>query len=180
MPTPLDFAKALLHFGGFPTSTNNLKAIVAWEAGEGGHYHNGAEFNPLNTTMPMPGASAFSSSVPIGIYTSWKQGLDATLKTLKLSAYQSVRDSLKRSAPPGETLAAIDSTPWGTHDFGSDYASYAEQAWTNYANASDPVGGSLPKYLAISGGVLVAGLCAAAAGAYLFRKNIPYLAKLKF
>ena len=50
--TPFTWARALLTQLGMPTTTDNVAAITAWEMAEGGHWHNGAHFNPLNTTRP--------------------------------------------------------------------------------------------------------------------------------
>jgi hypothetical protein len=30
----------------------NVKAMVGWQRAEGGHWHNDARYNPLNTTQP--------------------------------------------------------------------------------------------------------------------------------
>jgi hypothetical protein len=54
--TPDSFAVAVLNRLNAPTTRANMKAMRAWIAQEGGHWHNQARYNPLNTTQPEPGA----------------------------------------------------------------------------------------------------------------------------
>ena len=109
--TQLTWAKALLVAMRFPVTADNIAAITAWEMAEGGHWYNTAYYNPLNTTQSMPGATVFNS-VGVKAYTSWKQGLEATMITLKNGYYGGILDALsaattrrpspRRSAPrPG-------------------------------------------------------------------------------
>ena len=74
----LTWAQALLVAMRFPVTADNIAAITAWEMAEGGHWYNTAYYNPLNTTQSMPGATVFNS-VGVKAYTSWKQGLEATI-----------------------------------------------------------------------------------------------------
>lgn len=115
--TPLRFAHALLRTLGAPESENNLRSVLGWIAQEGGHYYNSALFNPLNTTMPMPGGRSWSGSIPIKIYSSWQEGLDATVKTLQNGLYNAILIAFAQSRAPDDTLAIIDKTPWGTHNY---------------------------------------------------------------
>jgi hypothetical protein len=124
--TPKDFAKALLNGINAPITDNNMQAIIAWEALEGGHYSNDARYNPLNTTWKMPGSKNFNNlgnGVGVQSYVSWDQGLDATLKTIKMGLYSNIREKLMISAPADDTLSEIDKTPWGTHNMGKHRAS---------------------------------------------------------
>ena len=54
--TPEDFARVFLGAIGAPVTANNLTTVVGWEASEGGHWLNHAWYNPLNTTLVMPGS----------------------------------------------------------------------------------------------------------------------------
>ena len=81
--TPAVFAQDLLGMMGIPASGQAVQDMVAWEAQEGGNWHNLARYNPLNTTYPMPGAGNTGSQGNIKVYTSWDQGLEATAKTLQ-------------------------------------------------------------------------------------------------
>lgn len=137
--TPNDFARAMLSAGGYPLTNNNMLALVTWMKLEGGHYHNGAKYNPLNTSQKMDGSYNPGFTAGVQAYTSWKQGLDATMKTLNYGAYKTIRASLAASAPAHDTLVTIDKTIWGTHNYhGEDPSVYA---W--YGKIPDPVGGSL-------------------------------------
>ncbi len=137
--TPKDFAKAVLLTLGYPVTENNLSALVVWMNLEGGHYANGAKFNPLNTTQGMPGSySPKGFKVNIQSYLNWQQGLDATIKTLKYSDYQSIRQALQQSLDPDTTLRIINKTPWGTHNYTGNW-----QAALSYGSKADPVGGEL-------------------------------------
>lgn len=137
--TPNDFARAMLVTGGYPVANNNMLALVSWMALEGGHYHNGARYNPLNTTQKMPGSVNPGFSAGVQAYTDWKQGLDATIKTLNYGAYANIRKALSANAPAHQTLDIIGQTPWGTKNYsGVDPAVYA-----SYGSTPDPVGGSL-------------------------------------
>ena len=112
MTTPIDFARALLARLGKPVSENNIAALVAAQCIEGGYMHNGAMFNPLNTTLPWPGAR---SVTPVGVraYASWADGLEATAKTLENGLYQPILDALENDCDPDHTLRAMALSPWG-------------------------------------------------------------------
>jgi hypothetical protein len=73
-----------------------MRFLAAWAECEGGH----AEFNPLNTTMRLPGSSNYNS-VGVQNYRDAAQGLAATLLTLRLDYYSDIRSALKsRSLTP--------------------------------------------------------------------------------
>ena len=112
MTTPIDFARALLARLGKPVSENNIAALVAAQCIEGGYMHNGAMFNPLNTTLPWPGAR---SVTPVGVraYASWADGLEATAKTLENDLYQPILNALENDCDPDHTLRAMALSPWG-------------------------------------------------------------------
>jgi len=114
--TQVTWAKALLVALRMPVTADNVAAIVAWEMAEGGHWYNGASYNPLNTTMPMPGATAMNS-VGVKAYTSWAQGLEATVRTLRNGLYEGVLAALRRGDDASAVAAAVGASPWGTGDF---------------------------------------------------------------
>jgi hypothetical protein len=114
--TPNDFAHALLHRLGLPESGNNVAALVAFQAIEGGHMHNSAAYNPLNTTWKMSSSQTgkgLSKSIGVQAYASWDEGIEATAKTLTNGLYKDILAALARSAPPDETLKIIAKSPWG-------------------------------------------------------------------
>ena len=114
--TQLTWAKALLVAMRLPVTADNVAAITAWEMAEGGHWYNTAYYNPLNTTQSMPGATVFNS-VGVKAYTSWKQGLEATVKTLKNGYYGGIIDALGRGNDSTAVAAAVGASPWGTGNF---------------------------------------------------------------
>lgn len=116
---PAQFAVALLRQGQWPVSGNNVCALMAWEAAEGGHFVNGASrFNPMNTTQSMPGDSIFNS-VGVRNYPDWQTGLDATVQTLALGFYDAIRAALTSGEDASSVLSAISASPWGTKFEGS-------------------------------------------------------------
>jgi peptidoglycan hydrolase CwlO-like protein len=114
--TQLTWAKALLVAMRLPVTADNVAAVTAWEMAEGGHWYNTAYYNPLNTTQSMPGATVFNS-VGVKAYTSWKQGLEATVKTLKNGYYGGIIDALRRGNDASGVAAAVGASPWGTGNF---------------------------------------------------------------
>ena len=110
------WARALLVAMRFPVTADNVAAVTAWEMAEGGHWYNTAYFNPLNTTQSMPGATVFNS-VGVKAYTSWRQGLEATMITLKNGYYGAILDALRRGNDATAVAAAVGASPWGTGNF---------------------------------------------------------------
>ncbi len=115
--TQLTWARALLVAMRLPVTADNVAAITAWEMAEGGHWYNTAYYNPLNTTQSMPGATVFNS-VGVKAYTSWKQGLEATVTTLKNGYYGGIIEALRRGDDSTAVAAAVGASPWGTGNFG--------------------------------------------------------------
>jgi len=113
--TATSFAQSALGALGAPTTGSSLKAFEAWEAQEGGNWHNSAKYNPLNTTLNMPGAGNTGSQGNIKVYKDWQQGLEATVKTLQGSSYKTIVADLKKGASVSEIESAINASPWGTH-----------------------------------------------------------------
>lgn len=105
-----DFLKAL----GKPMTAENKVGIVAWEYMEGGHFHNSAKFNPLNTTQPMPGAGNTGSQGNIKVYTDYAQGLEATVKTINNGRYGVILAALDAGTSAEAIADAIGQTAWGT------------------------------------------------------------------
>ena len=114
--TPRDFAVALLNAIGAPVTSQNLEAIVSWETAEGGGFGNRAMFNPLNTTLPMPGSHPINA-VGVQAYTSSSQGLTATVSTLRGGAYRGIVAALKAGNSAQAVEQAVAASPWGTGSF---------------------------------------------------------------
>jgi hypothetical protein len=104
-----NFAQDLLKGLGMPTTPANINAINAWHQAEGGN----AAFNPLNTTQGAPGASNYNG-VGVKNYTSYAQGLQATIQTLNNGHYGSILNALKAGTNALAVASAVGGSPWGT------------------------------------------------------------------
>ena len=114
--TQVTWAQALVKSLGAPMTADNVAAIVAWEMAEGGHWYNTAYYNPLNTTQSMPGATVFNS-VGVKAYTSWAQGLRATVITLNNGLYGGILAALRSGHDANAVADAVAASPWGTGSF---------------------------------------------------------------
>jgi hypothetical protein len=111
---PQDFAVALLRALGDPVSLSNTEAIVAWCSREGGGWNNVAHFNPLNTSMRMPGSHSINGD-GVQSYISWSQGIVATVATLNSGAYRGILAALSAGSSIGAVEGAVEASSWGTH-----------------------------------------------------------------
>ena len=114
--TPLSWAKAIVQKLGMPVTGPNVAAVTAWEMAEGGHWHNSAHYNPLNTTQSMPGATSMNS-VGVKAYSSWAQGFAATLKTMHNGYYEGILAALRQGDDAQAVADAVATSPWGTNSF---------------------------------------------------------------
>lgn len=109
--TYAQWAKIFLQYFRLPACKNDLIVLVAWEANEGSR----AMWNPLDTTLGMPGSTDFNS-VGVQNYQSLTQGLEATALTLNRGAiiyrYGAIVDDLRACAPPIETAQAVAASNW--------------------------------------------------------------------
>lgn len=114
---PTDFANALLGALGEPDTKTNVQNIVGWEISEGGNWHNTASFNPLDTSQPEPGSHVMSGGNVSGVqaYTSWQQGLDATVQTLEAGdyGYPGILNALSNSESWTKFTQAVSASSWG-------------------------------------------------------------------
>jgi len=83
--TQEDFAKAVITgLGGTPTA-QAIQDLVYWEGKEGGNWSNTAKYNPLNTSYQSSGSTNYNTGKAgsgVQAYTSWQQGVNATVATL--------------------------------------------------------------------------------------------------
>lgn len=123
--TPKTFAEAVLSSLGLPQTSSNVQALVAWQKKEGGNWQNGARFNPLNTTLRLPGSTVMSGGNSAGVqsYTSWDQGVQATAETLRMSNYSGIRQVLAQSGGCSALSQAVANSPWGTGSFAQECGS---------------------------------------------------------
>lgn len=109
---PQTWAKALLLALGKPVTSQAVANVVRWETAEGGNWNNAARYNPLNTTQTMPGSTNPGFSAGVQAYTSWAQGLQATVKTLENGSYSAILAAVE--GPASTFNAAVIGSPWGT------------------------------------------------------------------
>lgn len=123
--TPKTFAEAVLSSLGLPQTSSNVQALVAWQKKEGGNWQNGARYNPLNTTLRLPGSTVMSGGNSAGVqsYTSWDQGVQATAETLRMSNYTAIRQVLAQSGGCSALSQAVANSPWGTGSFAAECGS---------------------------------------------------------
>jgi hypothetical protein len=105
------FAVDLLTQLGMPQTTENIRAVVAWQEAEGTR----ASFNPLATTQRSDGATDFNS-VGVKNYTSYAQGLAATVTTLRNGRYDEILAALRDGTSAQRLADAVARSPWGTGD----------------------------------------------------------------
>lgn len=110
------WATQLLAALGAPATDSNINALTTWQSREGGHWNNSASFNPLNTTLDMGGSESMNG-VGVKRYTSWEQGIQATVNTLtgaKADArgYSDIVNALRSGASTDAVLSAISNSAW--------------------------------------------------------------------
>ncbi len=133
------WAKAFLHSIGAPGCTDNVVIMVTWQVAE----FTEARWNPLATTLDMPGATIFNSH-GVRNYVSLEQGLEATHQTLLRGAetygYGAVLQGLKRCADRMVTANAIRASSWCAGCASGAYVTglvpIVERYWDRYANES--------------------------------------------
>lgn len=135
---PTDWANAFLGALGMPDTKTNVTNIVGWEAAEGGNWNNSAKYNPLNTEQPAPGSKSMGGGSKVQSYTSWQEGLDATVATIQQpgNGYPQILADLNTSQPWMDFSNAVSSSNWGTHLSG---ASPSSSGGTNSAAYSSGV-----------------------------------------
>jgi hypothetical protein len=115
---PEDFSRSawgaeLLRRMDLPVTRDNLTALVAWQRAEGGHVHNNARFNPLNTTYDRPGDQIVNSH-GVRAYRSRESGLHATELTLRNGRYGPVLRALRNGGSAERVARAVVASRWGT------------------------------------------------------------------
>lgn len=122
---PLQVAIAILAGLGAGAPAQTIAALRAWFAAEGGAgpqwgiAGNVAAYNPLNTTLDLPGSAPTPGNVPpVRAYASWSQGIIATVATLKQANMAGIAAVLRSGGDCHALSAAVAASPWGTGAFG--------------------------------------------------------------
>ena len=121
------FATMLLGGLGAKATPEAINNVMFWEGKEGGNWNNTAKFNPLNTSYTLPGSTNFNTKKPGGgvqAYTSWDQGLQATLSTLtgkdaSARGYTAIVDFLKKGGgSTADMLKLMQGSSWDAGKYG--------------------------------------------------------------
>lgn len=149
--SPLDWAHAFERYIHAPQTQSNDAILVGWAAAEGGHWHNSAWFNPLNTTIHEPGSHVMGgggggAAAGVQAYSSWTEGLKATYDSLNGWLQQGgpkILADLRAGAPAATTAHDIGASSWlqsgGSPSYGQKVGSLAGVAY-NPTNPSPPNG----------------------------------------
>lgn len=135
MTTREQFARMLLAEIDAKPRKRNLWALVSWMQAEGGS----ADFNPLNTTLEMPGATNYNS-VGVKNYVSLDQGVKATARTLNYGAdrnlygYKPIRKRLRGLSSAALTLRAVERSVWGTGGLALQCLPMVKRNWSHFRN----------------------------------------------
>jgi len=106
------WARDFLTKVGMPITSENLKAITAWEQAEG----TAAHFNPLATTQSGFNGETRFNSVGVKNYATYQDGIDANADALTNGRYGNILAALRAGNDATAVAQAIADSPWGTHD----------------------------------------------------------------
>jgi len=107
---PVQWANDFLKRLNAPITSENVRAITAWEQAEG----TAARFNPLATTQGGFSGETIFNSVGVKNYTSYADGLDANVKVINNGLYSNILAALQRGDDAHAVAHAIANSPWGT------------------------------------------------------------------
>lgn len=92
-----------------PLSLANALALIAQIQAEGGK----AAYNPMNTTLQMPGATDYNG-VHVKNYRTYEQGLEATAATLRQANMARLYTALKSGKSAATYWTILPTSKWGT------------------------------------------------------------------
>lgn len=97
---------------GAPQTKANMELLDAWQRAEGG-----SSDNPFNTTLQTSHSFALKGNTAgVQRYDSISAGLDATVATLRGSAYSNIVRALRRGDSAHLTALAIKGSSWGSYN----------------------------------------------------------------
>ncbi len=104
------WARDFLTTLGMPITSENVRAVSAWEQAEG----TKASFNPLATTQSgFTGETRFNS-VGVKNYATYQDGIDANVHALTNGRYANILAALRAGDNATAVAQAIKDSPWGT------------------------------------------------------------------
>ncbi len=109
--TDSQFYTTLLQVLQAPVTQENMKFLLAWRQAEG----RGGINNPFNTTWNMPGSTTMNDA-GVRNYSSARDGLVATVKTLKNGRYDCILLGLKNDIGADRIAQCESLKTWGTGD----------------------------------------------------------------
>ena len=109
--TDNEFYTTLLQVLQAPVTQENMKFLLAWRQAEG----RGGLNNPFNTTWDLPGSTTMNSA-GVRNYASAKDGLVATVKTLKNGRYDCILGGLRNDLGADRISQCESLKTWGTGD----------------------------------------------------------------
>jgi hypothetical protein len=95
---------------GMPITSENVKAITAWEQAEG----TKASFNPLATTQSGFAGETKFNRVGVKNYATYQNGIDANVHALTNGRYTNILAALQAGNSATAVAQAIQNSPWGT------------------------------------------------------------------
>jgi hypothetical protein len=137
--TPKSWATSVLKAGNWPTSNANIQSLIAWALNEGG----GGEYNPLNTTQTESGSSNFNNlggGQGVQNYTSWSQGIGATVATLNNGSYPNILSDLASGNGIGSNASSNLET-WSGSGYGGITGTWSEASKYMGGSATTIAGG---------------------------------------
>ncbi len=104
------WARDFLSKLGMPITSENVKAVTAWEQAEG----TKASFNPLATTQSGFSGETRFNSVGVKNYATYQDGIDANVHALTNGRYTNILSALQAGNDATAVAQAIKDSPWGT------------------------------------------------------------------
>lgn len=101
-PTPRDWRIDVLRSIGAPVTKANLAFLAAWQRQEGGHTHNRARFNWLNTTSGDQYPKI--NSVGVRAFPNYQVGIQRTVDTIRNGRYRNLEAALRLGNPTDPSL----------------------------------------------------------------------------
>lgn len=95
---------------GKPITSENVRAIKAWEQAEG----TAAQFNPLATTQGGFAGETSFNSVGVKNYLNYQDGLNANVKAITNGLYSNILAAFDAGNDANAVARAIANSPWGT------------------------------------------------------------------